>query len=69
MQEVVGSIPIGSTIFLQIIWGPVAQLGERIVRNDEVVSSILIGSTILNPAHSEEPLHPYNIILPAWNRL
>ena len=25
--------------------GPVAQLGERLVRNEEVVSSILIGST------------------------
>ena len=28
-----------------IIPGPVAQLGERLVRNEEVVSSILIGST------------------------
>src|SRR5262249_36930316 len=27
--------------------GPVAQLGERVVRNDEVVGSIPIGSTIM----------------------
>ncbi len=28
-------------------YGAVAQLGERVVRNDEVGSSILLGSTIL----------------------
>jgi hypothetical protein len=28
------------------VCGAVAQLGERVVRNDEVVSSILISSTI-----------------------
>ena len=31
----------------EFIAGPVAQLGERSVRNAEVVSSILIGSTVL----------------------
>ena len=30
--------------------GAVAQLGERLVRNEEVVSSILIGSTNSPPA-------------------
>jgi len=28
--------------------GAVAHLGERVVRNDEVASSILVSSTILN---------------------
>ena len=40
IQEVVGSIPSGSTN------APIAQLEERIHGKDEVISSNLIGSSI-----------------------
>ena len=36
-----------ATVAARINIGAVAQLGERVVRNDEVGSSILLGSTIL----------------------
>ena len=42
IQEVVGSIPSGSTIFNASI----AQLVERVHGKDEVISSNLIGSSI-----------------------
>ena len=37
---------VGTTLSEIPIGGAVAQLGERVVRNHEVVSSILISSTI-----------------------
>jgi hypothetical protein len=39
---------IGLKSLKYLLRGAIAQLGERIVRNDEVVSSILICSTILD---------------------
>ena len=59
IQEVVGSIPSGSTLFRGVgVWietniinntpnAPIAQLVERIHGKDEVISSNLIGSSIL----------------------
>ena len=38
---------VGTTLSELPIGGAVAQLGERVVRNHEVVSSILISSTII----------------------
>jgi hypothetical protein len=43
--------PIASRLFREAAWyGAIAQLGERIVRNDEVGGSIPPGSTTLRPS-------------------
>ena len=39
--------------FLQV--GAVAQLGERVVRNDEAIGSIPISSTIFSSTYGEPP--------------
>jgi hypothetical protein len=46
MQEVSGSIPLGSTIQNPMI-GALAQLGERLHGMQEVSGSIPLGSTIV----------------------
>jgi hypothetical protein len=41
--------PLSLTRYSQRVWGAVAQLGERLVRNEEVSGSIPLGSTKPRP--------------------
>ncbi len=44
-------------------FGAIAQLGERVVRNDEVSSSILLGSTIRSPSMTDFFFFPKELFI------
>ena len=50
--------PIANPAFGPVRIGAIAQLGERVVRNDEVGGSIPPGSTMLRKLRLGKPLSP-----------